>query len=52
MKTVWLVKFVGKTFQYPIHADTWDERMAEIDKILAELKLSRDDILSINYLAY
>ena len=52
MKTIWLVKFVGKTFQYSIHANTWDERMAEIDRLLAELKLTRDDILNINYLAY
>ena len=52
MKTTWLVKFVGKTFQYTIHANTWDERMAEIDCLLADLKRTRDDILNINYLAY
>jgi hypothetical protein len=52
MKTVWLVKFKGKTFQHTIHANTWDERMTEIDKILNEIKLTRDDILNITYVAY
>lgn len=51
-KSVYLVKLAGKTFQHTIHANTWDERMIEIDKILAEMKMTRDDIVNITYLAY
>jgi hypothetical protein len=51
-KSIYLVKFVNKTFQYPIHANTWAERMAEIERLLVELKLTHDDILNINYQAY
>ena len=51
-KSIYLVKFAGKTFQHPIHANTWTERMEEIEKLLMQEKLTHDDILSITYLAY
>jgi replicative DNA helicase len=47
-----VVKLAGKTFQYPIYANTWDERMAEVDRVLAEQRMTRDDIVSITYQSY
>ncbi len=51
-KSIYLVKFVGRTFQHTIHANTWAERMEEIEKLLVQERLTHDDILNITYLAY
>jgi hypothetical protein len=50
-KSIYLVKFVGRTFQHPIHANTWAERMEEIEKLLKLERLTHDDILNITYQA-